>query len=487
MKTIVFLLLLIPFNICAKTETYYSPYSEFSNFSDKMIENNDMVDVQKEKFYKCYREEYSYDYYIMGENKDEHPYLDNIDFIFTNFSEWSSTLPIVKPERKIEKRNAYYYQDVKKIKYFHFTNLKGSFGKLNINEIIIYNKTTNQKISYKTECDNCNSSFSKHISDGNFYQVDSYILNDGYLRLELDDYYDLNDLKIIFYLTDLGTHEKAYEISTSRDGNINSNIYSSVYTRHWFTHQFNDELKKVEYDVIDFLFENPERTEEKVSLVPIYPSKTRLVFTREEYRYQDKLYKYYSNSKLYSDDYYNEPQEKYPFIDYNLVKELYRYRSRDKFEIKKDIIIKDKSTKLEDFVIYNSSPFLNISSDLNISKNGNYIAHYKLPYITVIKNVIVDIEENKLNSKIAIENNISKKLVNNKVNLVTMDTTKDTEEKTIPFKKNIQEKSSLNFYQLNNKPKMPIKINKKPFITISFILFLLLFLLLKIRHKKLSN
>ena len=68
--------------------------------------------------------------------------------------------------------------------------------------------------------------------------------------------------------------------------------------------------------MIDFLLKS-ERTEERSKFVPIYPSKTRLVLPEKSIVIKIEVYKYYKYLELYSDDYYNEPREKYPFIDYN--------------------------------------------------------------------------------------------------------------------------------------------------------------------------
>lgn len=474
--TIVFLLLLFPLNIFATTEIYYSDYNSFSEYTTEKKQLTDLVDVEEQTFYKWYREQYYFDYYIKETNESEHQKLDETDFIQTTFSNWSLNVPDEKPNREVQTRSVYYYSDIKKIKYIHFYSLSGSNNRLNLNEITIYNKNNN-RINYNIICEGCNDNFHKYINDGNNYQVDSYIEVGGYLRLELDDYYDLNDLKIQLYLTDFDRDEKNFEINTSRDAVINNNIYSWIFTKNWFTHNSNNEYTKCEYNIIDFLLKNPEWTDESRSLTPVLPSKTRFVLPKTEYSYRDTLYKYYSFSKVYSDDYYISPPEEFPIKDTTDFKQFYRYRSRDKFVIKKDIVITEKNTKLEDYVIFNSNPDLKITSNININKNGTYKAYYKLPYITVAKDVIVNIDkidEQKLNTKTSVI--LSKEILNDEI------------EKHLPVisEKNTERGKSdeLVKNQIINVPKP----NKKLILfSTLFLLALLILLIIRMIKNKMSD
>jgi hypothetical protein len=62
LKKIILLILLNLLIIPVNAKTYYSSYSEYSNFTEEKMESNDLVDVQTKKVYHAYTEEISYEY-----------------------------------------------------------------------------------------------------------------------------------------------------------------------------------------------------------------------------------------------------------------------------------------------------------------------------------------------------------------------------------------------------------------------------------------
>ncbi|HHU55017.1 MAG TPA: hypothetical protein GXZ63_04285, partial [Mollicutes bacterium] len=120
-------------SVNADFETYYSKYSDYGPYTESYIEGNDLIDVRKTTAYRYYKEEKEYgDYYLINKNNSMYPYIDTSDFIVTNYSNWSETIPNNEIGRNIQTRDVYYYQDMKKVRYIHFTDLHGYMHQLNI-------------------------------------------------------------------------------------------------------------------------------------------------------------------------------------------------------------------------------------------------------------------------------------------------------------------------------------------------------------------
>ena len=381
-------------NISATTKTYYSNYSNFSQPTSSYIESNDIIDVKKTTMYRYYKEEKKYgDYYLINKHNPNYPYADLNDSIKTGYTNWSEEVPNNEVGRSVKTRDVYYYRDMKKIRYIHFTDVDGGRNQLNINEIIV--RANNQDISYTIYCEGCSDNFYEKVTNGKINSENSYVLHGGYLILDLKNYYNLSDLNIRFYLTDIDISEKKYTISTSRERNINSNIYNRVTTRLFFKHNNLDECKMREYQLDKLVFVDPEWDSTKKSYNLINATSTRQVEKALEYSYQDILYHHYNIKKLYADGYYESSPFGFPTKDENDSKEYYQSRKRDKIVIEDKIIINNKNKKLEDFVIENSTNNISIDSNINYEENGIYEVSYIFPFITIDKIVYVDIDENK--------------------------------------------------------------------------------------------
>ncbi len=390
---IFFLIFMFNINVNATTTTYYSDYSSYGPYIDEKVESDELTDVKKTVMYRYYKEERENgEYYVKDQNNSLYPYIDEEDFITTNWSEWTDSAPNEEEGRKIKTREVYYYQEMKKVRYIHFTDIRGSNSRLNINEIIVSNN--NEPISYTIYCEGCNNDFYEKITNGIITFEDSYILEDGYLRIDLNDYYHLSDLSIKFYITDFGYDEKRYTLSTSRDSSINSNIYTFVVTRLFFKNNNFNEYMERNYKLGKLIFRQPEWDEWKKSLLPIDSSSTRRVQKKLEYSYQDTMYRYYRLNKVYAANYYENAPECFPKKDEKDYKEYYQVRTRDKVVIKDEIIINNKNQKLEDFIIEDTTGKGVIDSNINYEQNGYYYASFIFPFTTIDKLVYVDIPEN---------------------------------------------------------------------------------------------
>lgn len=436
----------INYNNILASETYYSEYSDYNNYQLEEIIETDSIDVESSYFFTCYNlNKIKGDYYIYGENSSLFPYIDEFDYIKTEFSEWNDNSPKLQPNRIIENREVYYYQDIDNIRYIHLDKFLGGNNKLNINEIKVF--SDENLIDYEVYCDGCNIEFNDYINNGNIYQENSYIDINGYLRLDLLDYYDLKNLKIELYFTDYTNEEKRYEINTSKDQNFSSNMFTYVLERMFFKHNSNTEVVKKEWKLADILFKNPTFQDKVLSLDYIESSKTRKVFKANQYRYFDTLYQYYNLEKKYSKQLLQNPSLEFPYCDEGNI--YYRSRYRDKIVLKKDIIITDYNQKLEDFIIETTNSDILIKSDIDYYHNGNYYVEYILPYITINKNIVVNINNNK-NSYLESSTTTKEDLVNKSfIEKIEYQSINDDDTNNLVVFKTLEKPNSLNSI-LNN-------------------------------------
>lgn len=226
------------------------------------------------------------------EINDEFDYDQN-DFE-VEFEDWGLELP---SSTYFEKREMFYYNEVKGVRYIHLYNFLGDEW-LDINEIVV--KKNDEVLAYNIYCESCNDYFERFIQNGVYTQENSYININGYLRLDLGDYYSIGDLTIELYFTDYTTSEKKYELSTSRDETLDR-IYTNVLERMWFTHKTDAEVMKRVWSLSNILYVNPEFTDYQVSAVEIQPTKYRSVILRNEYRDGTLMYRHYKVKRNYID------------------------------------------------------------------------------------------------------------------------------------------------------------------------------------------
>lgn len=401
-KILIILLLVINIKSVYASETYYSDYSELSDYTTDLVEESDLVSVQEEKRYRWYHlNELESKYFIEGENNINYPNIDLNDYIVNSFTDWSFDKPKLLKNRVIEERNVYKYQDMKQVRYIHLTNVEGSYGALIIPEIEIIAKGFD--INYSVTCEECSSEFNDTINDDNKNINTPFIRNGGSLHIDLRAYYDIDEIEINLYIYDEGTHEKRYNISFTPYPELTPNYVSYEYVGN-FTASGIYQSNKIthRYDLGNLIIANPEYEEEKISLNYLEETPTRKVELVKQYRYQDKLYRYYNNLKDYSDEYSLNGTSYYNNCDYNDYILYYRYKTREKIVFQDNFTITKMSDSLENYIIESTVPDIKIKHNIDFSKNGIYPVKYILPFKTITKEVIVDIKENNINENIKI-------------------------------------------------------------------------------------
>lgn len=379
MKKILWLIFLVPIfmNYALANEIYYSDYSDFSDYQENIVEESDLVNVEKNIMYKWYKNTIEIgDYQLINSDLN---FTD--DCYETEYTEWSNIEPINTPEKIIFERDIYDYKLIEKIRYIHIYNLHGSYGAFRIPELQVF--FDNKEIDYTFSCEGCWDNFDKYIHNYKYIENESYITNEGSLIIDLGEYYPVDKIKLIMYVFDLGDEIKKFSISYSKDmvNLLNYDDYSLDYSSIYLV-----ESQKFEYqikDIDNWLYE--ELTENKKEDNNIYD-----LSIKKEYRYKNKLCKTFKVNKEYYPDY-----SLFAIGDYNIKdssKEFYRYQTRDKLELNVyDIINYDFD--LNNFVVFSSSPY-KIISDINYNKNGQYKINFITDNLNIEKIVNVKINEN---------------------------------------------------------------------------------------------
>ena len=396
MKKLLFFLLfffIFIIKVTASNEIYYSPYSIMSSWNDEAMESSDLVLVNMKPWYKWYKETTTLgDYYIEGLNDQDYPLINKEDSKTTEFSSWSLEKPGSKPNRIINSRFIYEYQDMKEVRYIHLSNVQGSYGALRISEIEV--SVNGNKINYDLFCEGCNSNFSSYIKNGVIVENMSNINNGGYLRLDLNNYYPLDTITIKLYLFDVGPDAKRYSIKITREAAKDSVAYSEVYVISCFSYNHLSEIVPFIYDVHKMNIVSPEWYSKKETLNYMEPTITTQVEEKVQYKYQDLLYRYYRVDKEYFDNYSDVAIGDYNIKDKEQYKDYYQYQKRDRVVLQDNLIITDYTMTLNDFIVESTIDNISIESNMDINKNGLYQVKYILPWQTIEKEVTVDIDDN---------------------------------------------------------------------------------------------
>lgn len=385
MKKIILLVSLLSLlnTVKVQAKVYYSDYSEYKQTMEKM-EETDLLKVKTETKYLLFKEKRIEKLYP--------DYMEIKDMIKTDekelvTSDWLDEKPEELPNRKIIEQKLYEYQNMKKIRYIKINKFKNIKSTFDVAEIQIYSK--DNQIDYDIISNISNISI---LKDNNLEKFISFSKNDEIL-IDLNDGVDIYDLKIMFNLhtdsnTDveisielLGEEENVYAKTTLVSSlKITDTNYCSIL------------LNKDHFRIYNPVYEEPVLSQDKVLAI-----KFRLVKEVTKYKTEDLYTKYYYINREYLDDYYVEAFDDYQ-LDFDTKKEFYYAKTRDMVEIKDILFIDNYDTKLEEFIINKSIDDIKITSDINYYRNGKYTVNFILPFKTIEKEVIVNINENYLNA-----------------------------------------------------------------------------------------
>ncbi len=364
-KTI-FLIFLVFIEIKVTAKTYGIDY--------KPIESLDLK-VEEIKKYKFYKEHKVNAYFIENENPDI--FKKQNDFYYTDYSEWFKEKPNLKKNREIKERNVFLYSKLKKIKNFYIE--VEDPDESNLEFAIRFNDSPASNSGY---CGDCSSGYYMHIADNKYDNA----VRINKLSLVYQDYYYPSELsiRVMFNKENIKYRILIYE------NNINEIMYEA---------NFVSDLSLHDYTIQDF--EMKDAFEEEIVKYNEEPN-MYLLNSYKEYSYRDKFYlyeytlkDYYPTYELSLDGYIKDEND---FI----VEKKYSYL--ETAIIKDKIVINNENYDLTDY-IKTSIPF-EVSSNIDISKNGTYKIKYIFPNKTLEKDVTVKTNKEYIDS---LEMSIKKK------------------------------------------------------------------------------
>lgn len=373
----------ILFKIEAK-EIYYSDYGDFSDYTLEAIKSSELVNVEIERRYRFYQNEKVGEHRSVLDNNSNFQFVDLSDRKDNVFSNWSVEKPSEEKNRIIENKTLYKIQRPKPINHISFMETLGA--SLKLNDIEIY--YLGEKIDYELILDSSDQDF-------NIYPL-------GTLTLDLKDYYNLQQITIKVKSIDFNN---ASEILVLASVPSRYNPYDINYFSYNLT---SSNHENVVIEASDWIRGNVEYEEEFLDESKPNSEPLTKVIEVPLYRYQDPLFYFYNIERRYVEGYFKDYSNLIKDeLDY---KDYYRYQIRDQFEVEEEILITNYDQTLSNFV--SSTVDYEITTNLDINRNGVYKVEFKTPFINIKKDVVVSIKENDLND-IKDENNKLNSELNN--------------------------------------------------------------------------
>lgn len=375
---IILMLFLLNFKAEAK-EVYYSEYNDFSDYSLDLIESSELINVEQERRFRFYEELKVGEYRRLFDDNSKFAYFDLKDKKNSDFSEWSEFRSENLEGRIIETKKFYKIKEPKAISHISFFNTLDTIITLKDVEIYYLDK----KLDYEIILDLADSDF-------NIYPW-------GTITYDLKGYYDLQKITI---------KVKNIEFNGSSEILVLARVlsdYNDYYINYFSYNLMNFNDTNILIDSTNWIRGDAEYGEEVISESKPSGSSLLLISEITMHRYQDALFYFYNIEKKYIDGYFVD----YPSLikDEDNYEDYYRYQTRDKLEIEDEILIQNHEQKLSDFI--KSSVQYEIITNLDMNKNGIYEVEIKTPFISVKKDVVVNINENN-NIPITDNNDLNK-------------------------------------------------------------------------------
>lgn len=438
-------------------QTYYSDYGDFSEWSIDGVVASDTLLVESEKRYKYYHEEITGDYFYENNNPDNFPLVDKNNTKNTETSEWSTTRPDDISNRVINSRRIYNYSKALPIRYIYISDVYGGNNTLRITELRV--KSNDKGINYSFVCNGCSDDFDFYAKNGIYNQNYSHIENGGNILIDLGDYYEYSSISLFMYFYDVTDDIKYFNISFLKE--VGDNPYLYLNNALSFKCSSLNDYKAYTYNYTNMNVGEIKWSDYKTSLDKVEADAETIVYETLEYNYYDILYYYYRIDREYSDthsDYYNNQDLEYV--------EYYRYKKRDKIIIEDNIEINNLDYNLNNYILESTVP-VEIKDNVDINKNGSYKVSYITPFITIDKDVIVNIDDNLRNSENN-QNELLDKIVNLE-NEIIKDSNIDTYNSLIEELNNYKiELNALNIEMEYYKNQLGIKENEKNIMSKEF-------------------
>lgn len=390
----ILLFMMLPDFVLSKSQVYYSSYGPYSEYGTVKLETSDLQKVERERRYQYYREErIDGPYEVLGENMKEYPLIDIHRKKKSEFSGWQKEKPAEKPNRVIEQKRKYRYQQLDPILFITLHDFISDQGLFYIDDLKIFHQGKELKYQMYT-CGGCTGRFGTGLS----------VMKDQEITVTLPDLYYLDQLE--FVITMKQEYEQSFQISVGRY----SYHYDTTNTlgKIFATKQrFEQEKRYTSRDVV-LLHPSWEPTilEGDIDESDV----TKLILEKNDsYRYQDTLFQYYQLKPIIDPIFHKEAPAEFPvrgseYLDY------YRSSRRDKVILASQMKLSSKEQKIEDFILYHSLP-VTIEGTVNLKKNASYPVMFDLQFQKVEKTIVVDLLENDKQELKQLENKMKQSQV----------------------------------------------------------------------------
>lgn len=331
-KVIILILMLMCVDVNAlEIET---KYTDFSEYIEGYKEPSDLVNLEEYYKYKYYNNEVILGgYYVYNENPKDYPYIDLNDSVEVTYDS-GTILPLEMPNRIIEKKDLYYYQDMKEIRYIFLYDINGSNTAITIGEIDVF--VAGKKIEYDIECTSCGKPFLGAVNDDVYvFESGSYVRNNNYVVIDLLNYYPAESIDFIMYAYSFGDANNQYSIAYTKEPNLDKKYLFKSSSFSFSSTSLND-LVEIKHNIDDMEIGDAEYYDYVVSDEPITSNKTRNIYVESNYKYTDKLYKYNDLIQVYSEEYLDEGSSQFPYQSDDK-KVYYKHRIRSIINVEEEI------------------------------------------------------------------------------------------------------------------------------------------------------
>lgn len=284
----IFIILVLSFSFCLNVNAAeYTPYTDWSEYTDKPVALSDLIEVRKEMRYNYYKLNKVLGPY--GETTPEFPYTSTDDSTI-ECTDWTSEKPNDSDTYTIESDTFYHYKRAEPANKITFKfEGAGTYGK-----IILYLAKTNEEIKYTID----------PASTENF------------LILNLDNYYEVEQIK--YQIEDVDSHMEFLNITIDafKDDIHTCNLIFGFNGTGTINRDFKDATSHNMYDYYS-------KTPLDLELINNYIG--------QEVRYKTCQTKYrtYTLEKEYYGSYTKDEIDDYIYKDENDYKEYYSYRQRE--------------------------------------------------------------------------------------------------------------------------------------------------------------
>ncbi len=416
MKKIFLILMIFSFATNVLAEEIYSEYSNYTEYNEQEIIENELTDVQTETRYLWYKNTETKEDYILYNEEDKF----TNDCYNTEFSEWSINIP--PQNSNIETREANEYILANEVRYIRIDNVTTSSGTFKVSEIDVL--LDNTIMDYQITCTNCTNDFHNNVTDNIIENYNVEVTNGGSIVIDLHKAYPVHKIKLDMYLHVLSENTLSYVISYQNESGTTYGISQLNHDKQRFQDSTiikeSHDIKVLPLNRWTYNYTTQNNYDENYII-----NQNNIT----QYRYNQKFCRPLNIINETNNIYSKEPINEYTIKGEEKI--FYSYRTRQKLELK-DLIITNKDYNLDNYII--STEDYTVTHNIEINKNGTYQINIKSESFDITRDVEVNIIENTVNEYQAIIDKLNDDI--NKLNEEIKDLTKSYE---------------LNLSDLNNK------------------------------------